>query len=74
MSSLNSPRRPNPITVSPGHQDAGLAPRLFADEEETNSIPWTREPFAGEVQLLPEKSQKAKAGNRAALIFNNSLV
>lgn len=64
MSSLNLPR----------HWDTGLAPGCVAGEEETNSIPWTREPFTGEVQLLPEKSQKAKAGSSTALIFNNSLV
>lgn len=68
------PQAPKPHHSIPRHWDTGLAPGCLADEEETNSIPWTREPFAGEVQLLPEKSQKARAGNSTALIFNNSLV
>lgn len=67
-----APRLHRSIT---GHQlDAGLVLDLFADDEkETNSFSQTHETFHGEVQLLPEKSQKAKAGNSAALIFNNSL-
>lgn len=72
MRSLNVLRHPNPTTVSPSHLDAGLAPGSFADEEETNSIPWTCEPFTGEVQLLPEKkkkSQKAKAGKQHSTYF-----
>lgn len=61
-------------SITGNRQDARLAQDLFADDEgETNSFPWTHETFPGEVQLLPEKSGKAKAGNSAALIFNNSL-
>ena len=69
------PHTPRPhCSITGHHQDARLALDLFANyDEETNSFPRTRETFPGEVQLLPEKSGKAKAGNSAALIFNNSL-
>lgn len=65
----------SPDTQTPlHHQDARLALDLFAsDDEEKNSFPQTHETFPGEVQLLPEKSGKAKTGNSAAFIFNNSL-
>lgn len=69
------PHTPRPHHSITGHrQDGRLAPDPFADDdEETNSFSRTHKTFPGEVQLLPEKSGKAKAGNSAALIFNNSL-